>query len=760
MIDIIALARGRLGDPLILDWALDRYDGARHLVPSPRDAMLRDWFSGFSLRRIVRSAEADQLLRLFSTLPADAFAPLAKDLAERLPSWDGHLRFHGSILLARVDAEAAKANFLSLKDLSELDPLALGGIARGLALTGGDGAGALLGRVVHQLSRPLSRRSPWNEVALVEAFGAAIEVEPALVPGIADVLLECTDRLRAWEAMLVQAAEALANTELLTFCARRREGDLGIGFGDLAPLFDAASPLADLDRASRPDFDDEAALVLLEGRLEPDRIDLIEALFHRYRARGPEGQEGRFRDLVLATAAASWLRPVEQLEAIPAEELLGLLSLDTPELPFADLLQQRLIGLSGEQAFGARLAEAFAGRAGDHAGRSLAPVLAAVRGADAIESLLAAINFDTSYVLWDAVTRALECIGSAAQSHLIEHWAVLDEIQRHHALIVIAAIGGEAAAHFAERCEEEIIAVDVESWCALCAAAPDARLVDRLAAHLDGNQFAIERAFYQSATLLEVEHPRREQIGTRVASEIKARREALDGSLREFEQLSLALRCPECGETHRYDVHRVAVGDLGRDDQILLAEELQCQACGAWSDLQLTPQVFAAVNAELHSYAAGIDAGLASSTELLVRLRLPFEGQILPVAALISLLRQRLEVEGESPSLLVWLGYCYHSVLKRPRAGLVYAEHALEHDALAVEATLQRADALAQLGRTAEAFELLDGALAERERWRLFLTDVYPRAAFSANFAALYNDLLGELGRRDRAALLGGFLGA
>ncbi len=76
-----------------------------------------------------------------------------------------------------------------------------------------------------------------------------------------------------------------------------------------------------------------------------------------------------------------------------------------------------------------------------------------------------------------------------------------------------------------------------------------------------------------------------------------------------------------------------------------------------------------------------------------------------------------------------------------------------------MEAVILKADALTVEGRDARAFELLDQALASKDRWRFFLTDVSPPAGVAAQFARVYNEMRRRLGRTDRASLHASFLG-
>lgn len=47
MTDLIPPATGKLDDPILMDWALDRYRDARTVDPRRRQAMEQTWFDGW-----------------------------------------------------------------------------------------------------------------------------------------------------------------------------------------------------------------------------------------------------------------------------------------------------------------------------------------------------------------------------------------------------------------------------------------------------------------------------------------------------------------------------------------------------------------------------------------------------------------------------------------------------------------------------------------------------------------------------------------
>ena len=218
--------------------------------------------------------------------------------------------------------------------------------------------------------------------------------------------------------------------------------------------------------------------------------------------------------------------------------------------------------------------------------------------------------------------------------------------------------------------------------------------------------------------------------------------------------LILELKCPVCGDTNEYEVQRVAVNAASKDADLLLAEEFPCASCGRWVDFEFTTRAHLAISAELLKLAADSGERPAGQSKTLMIIEAPYNGQRLPVGEVVS--------RSNNPERITdWLrlGFCYHQTLSRPHHALGYAERALILEPNAVEAVLQKADAMAMQGDIEEAFQLLDKTLESKEHWRFFLTDVVTPAQFTAQFARLYNELLGRLDRRDRASVHASFLG-
>ena len=91
MTDLISLAKGKLNDPILMEWALRHYQDAQAGTPQRREAMEQDWFDDLTLRRWLDSDDQAMLARLFSELPADRFANLGPSIGARWGQWGGNL---------------------------------------------------------------------------------------------------------------------------------------------------------------------------------------------------------------------------------------------------------------------------------------------------------------------------------------------------------------------------------------------------------------------------------------------------------------------------------------------------------------------------------------------------------------------------------------------------------------------------------------------------------------------------------------------
>jgi hypothetical protein len=209
--------------------------------------------------------------------------------------------------------------------------------------------------------------------------------------------------------------------------------------------------------------------------------------------------------------------------------------------------------------------------------------------------------------------------------------------------------------------------------------------------------------------------------------------------------LMLELKSPECGDSHQYEVRRVAINPDSKGTDVMLADEFPCTSCGHWVNFEFTSGTHMAISAELLTLTADNENGLAGQSKALSTPVVPYNGKRLPVSEVIARCKAAVATNPESIADWLRLGFFYHQSLSRPRYGLDYAERALDLEPNAVEGVFQKADALALQGDEAAAFQLLDQALDSKPNWRFFLTDVASPAQLTAQFANLYRNCFAVL---------------
>lgn len=111
MNNIIDFAAGKLEDPILMDWALDRYSETKNGDPRRREAMDRAWFNDLVLRPWLDTDDFETLTRLFVHLPEERFASLGQAIGERWGSWSGSLASHSAPVLARYKPDIARKCF-------------------------------------------------------------------------------------------------------------------------------------------------------------------------------------------------------------------------------------------------------------------------------------------------------------------------------------------------------------------------------------------------------------------------------------------------------------------------------------------------------------------------------------------------------------------------------------------------------------------------------------------------------------------------
>ncbi len=760
MIDLIDLAKGKLSDPILMEWALDRYRDAEKGNPQRREAMEQAWFDELTLRRWLDAGHSDILTRLFSQLPAAQFAHLGQAIGERWGRWSGSLACRSAPILARYQPDLAWKCFAEPQSERHPDADTVLGITRGLIFLPQDSGQALLRAISDQTLK--SKNDFTRTLLLGELLSVGLELDRDIALEVIRTQLQGAKEGRTLDQTMRRISMGLfGNSVYQQLATDIRSGVTAQRFQALAPLFREDAPLERLDQWSQ----EQASLTDLTGLTaafidEHDRV-LILATVEMLKGKGTTKHRDKVADFLIGSIAAACEYKELDVIGMGLQETAELLAADLSESRHFDLLLNHLHDLDTEDV-SALLMETLEREKATYGGIHVAEIMGRLGWDVFIPPLAGAMRYECGDLLCETAQDALALIGAHSQEHLICHWGTLDGSQQIYGLSVIVGIGGDSAASFALDRYEGLMADDPDRWCRLASAAPDRRLLDLLETQLPRQQGLIDKTFYPLARLLDIDHPQldaaRERIRERKVEQ-QARTTALERGDWFQNTLKLDLRCPECGDINAYRIRKIAINPADPNSNMLLAQEFACASCGAWADFEFTSEAKLAITAELVTLAANDDAGLAGKSNVLIRIEAPLNGNVLPVGEVVS--RCNAAVGNEPDDIAHWLrlGYCYHQVLSRPRLALKFAERALSLEPNAVEALIQKADALTLRDADKQAFDLLEHALGSKDHWRFFLTDVITPAQLATQFARLYNELLRRLRRTDRASLLASFLG-
>lgn len=85
--DVITAAAGKLDDPLVLDWAIGRYESLPRNAVDQRARMEALWFHDVFIAQLIDVADSDTLARLFRLLPPAHFANVTSSMVRRWMEW-------------------------------------------------------------------------------------------------------------------------------------------------------------------------------------------------------------------------------------------------------------------------------------------------------------------------------------------------------------------------------------------------------------------------------------------------------------------------------------------------------------------------------------------------------------------------------------------------------------------------------------------------------------------------------------------------
>jgi tetratricopeptide (TPR) repeat protein len=761
MTHLIKLATGKLNDPILMDWALDRYRQASEGRSPRQQAMEQAWFDELTLRRWLNSDDHETLNRLFVHLPEERFSNLGQAIAERWNDWGGNLAYHSAPILARYQPELAWRCFAEPPGGRHLDVESILGIIRSLKVLPPDEGLVLLKAIATQVIASTEDGFS-RELKLSELVSASLAFDRVVALEVIKAQLKAITSIREWDRLLDQVARGLFGHSVYGQLASDiRKGHSNQSFQQLAAFFREDAPLGLLDELSRKDSGLDELMGLLDRLLDEKDHIIVQLIRETMSSKRLAEHRERLDAFLIGIVASACEHTVLDASQMPLHETVTLLAADLAEPRHFEALLARLRMFDQREVMPALVGSLERERT-TYGGLAVARAMGELGWEGFTTPLTASMGEECGDFLHEAANDALIRIGEPARDHLILNWDSLDRSQRIYGLSVIEAVSGAPAAVFAVDRYVELFHDDPENWCQLALSTPERRLLELLEQHLPRQQRLFDETFYQLARLLDVAHPDLASIAERVQNaraDVQAHRAALQRGDWFNQTLRLELKCPVCGDSNEYEVQRVAINPGSKETDLLLAHEFPCASCGQWVDFEFTPGAHMALTAELLKLAADSDAGLTGESKVLIQAEVPYNGQSLPVGEVVSRCKAALANHPDSIADWLRLGYCYHQLLSRPRQGLEYAERALAVEPNAVEAVFQKAEAMAMQGDEAAAFQLLDQALESKAHWRFFLTDVAKPAQLTTQFAHVYNELVRSLGRTDRASLHSTFLG-
>lgn len=747
MINVITVAKDKLDNPLMLEWAIRYYSDLPKSAESGRSAIEETWFHDVMLAELIESGETSLLNDLLREFPARRLTGLGHLLVKHWPAWPGTLSATVSEILTAIAPD-------------ELIPLYRDAVDR---LPQGDHEDLIrfraAGKVLHDAKNEQHREIAEKLAQAVLAWpdqltrsmqiGSLLALSPLLSRQTLVSLLETAlkhqtdaDRRQAlWKSLF---GGLFGRHNYLSEVFDREQYDSFLTFAELSPFFSDDAPLEQFDQwlAKSPRLNEVLnCLQTLEERSESCKTVL--SLIRDTPTISGLLSKSLQSQLALAACIQGYAKNELETSHLSLAETLDLLAVDVAEPRWHQALTEHLKQFE-RAAVTNGLIDRLQANVDDYGGVHVAEVMAELKYPEFTDPLIDAIGEDMSDFLCESAQKALIEIGSGAQTALIERWDQLDGSQQIYGLTAIRSADGQAAADFAVTRFAELLEDEMEFACELAASVPDQRLLELLKAELRRQQPLIDRAFYIVARLLDHQDTELEAAGTRAMAEYERSSQLLESwsmdSLPRTDHLSLELECPACGAVNRYRAKGAIVGGgKGSETACLLADEFPCASCDAEVEFKFTSKAFLTVTAELLKLQ--ISEYVDDIAEPLVRrLDCSLDGKVMPAFDALSMVRARLTLHPDSAKDWLVLGNLL-SPLNRPKAALEAYRKAAQLAPMAVDVQFTLANALTNSDRLDEAFGILQSTLEHKPQW-VFLT---PFSNFAHDFADLYNYLRREL---------------
>jgi len=758
MLDLIACGQNELHDPILMKWALRRFQHAVSIGSERCRDMERAWFHDITLRHWIDSDDQDVLADLFFILPARLFANLRPAILSRWNGWSDEVGAHATNVLGECPPEqvlSAIANHFrtNLSDLRKTYTA----ISRLVDLPS-DGVPKLLEEVIARVAA--LPKGDLARIALLQALlqPVAVRHESAFISLTRTCLSSGLDNDRTRQMLKAICSALLGSDDLMEEAKRSITGEGKSVFSALHPLFHPDAPLDECDR----NLADADCWLKTKSLLERYRsVSNVAEKAFAFCALFKEHSSADDADLT-SFAVAAVLAPFERddigAEALSMERVLDILSLDVTVCRHFEKLAQRLRNFEPGTVARA-IDERLKILADEWAGVHLAAMAGELRLVALVPTLIGCLADEKGDYLCESAAKALARIGETAERVLIECWDDLDRSQKIYVLGVLEKIAGETSSRFALDRFEELFQDDHESWCALIEACADDRAIGLLESQLGRKQPIIDECFYRLCVLTDRHHSSIDEVRDRL---VEHRRHLIDhrasfeaGALDNLSKtLTLTLRCEKCGDVNQYDIKSVVLGNSGSHSAAFVRDDLRCLSCRQWADFDFTAKAHMQMMAALLFRYARAKAKKDSIKDEgpFQLIDVTYRWQKRPAPEVMAELKSAVEQHPQNIINHLRLARAQYVFGRRGRAEECY-RRALQIEPNSMEAGLGLAQTLADSSQWREAFGKLCQMLQLKSKWRYFRTDELTPKLLAEEFTELFNDLHKKLGERNHPLL-------
>ena len=749
---LIEYGRNKLDDPILMTWALRRYEHARVRGSDLCRSMEGEWFHDLALRHWINSSDQAVLEKLFGVLPPQLFANVRTEILDRWATWSGGLGARATSALMQCPPQEVIPLIARHIDGNLLDyPKTLAVIAAMVDLPASN-ARELLDEVSNRVSE-LQEKSLTMRMVLPTLLSPTAALSGGNLVRLVETCARATRDDKAEGGRLLQAIySALFSTNALL----KKAGDLMHGkhtqpLRSLRPLFSSGAPLEECDRILlQSDPWRDAEVLLDKHRAASSSTESAFAVIKVVQSLDASDHGDMACFAIAAVLQAFKLEEID-VSNLSMDEALDILTLDVSGNGHLQQLRRRLGALpppDTARAVGTRMPIIKDQWGGVH----LATLAGELRLVDTIPMLIDCLDEDTGGFLCEAAQRSLVQIGAPAELALIARWDQLDRSQKIYGLGALEQIGGEATCRFAIERFQELFRDDHGSWCALIEALPNEQAIKLLEPEVGRKQPSIDECFYRLCVLTGYQADSLEEVRARVTRNRQRtleRRSAFaagdfSGSA---DTMTLTLKCERCGDVNRYDIKSLIIGKSHTGPSCFVGDDLRCASCDRWADFEFT--------AETHMQMMAAVIRLTTNQTLANRV-----GPVRPMSVLYrrekrpapEVMAELKAAVAEHPEDIVnhlRLARLQYVIGRRGRAAECYAAAlAMEPDSL--EAALGVARIMADAGDRGSAFDRLSEILQRKSQWRFFRTDEVSPQVLIKEFVRLFNTLhsgLGVVGR-------------